>query len=96
MTTDRRHFTRLRISEQAIAFAEDGTRLGLVTEAGGGGMAITLDAEISPDAFAIGKLITIAIVEPHKDIRNCLRVEIRYVVRNVLGLAFVSSRAAHQ
>lgn len=96
MTSDRRQFTRLPIAEQAIAFDEDGRRLGLVTEVGGGGMAITLDADISAETFQVGTRMRIMVVEPQKEIRNSLKVELRYIVGNLLGMAFTDSRAAHQ
>ncbi len=96
MENDRRQFTRLRIPEQAVAFAEDGRRLGLVTEAGGGGMAITLDQDVASESFQTGMHMRVTVIEPHKDIRNTFRVELRYVCGKVLGLAFVACKAAHQ
>jgi PilZ domain len=96
MTSDRRKFARLRLSTEAIAFDENGKRLGFVTEAGGGGMAITLDPGISPHDFELGAHLRITIVEPQREIRNCLRAELRYIAENVLGLAFVASKAARR
>jgi hypothetical protein len=81
---------------EAIAFDETGERLGLVTEAGGGGMAITLDGDIPPGKFQAGAHLRVTVVEPHNDIRNSLRVEVRYITGAVLGLAFVRSQAAGQ
>ncbi|HET8667823.1 MAG TPA: PilZ domain-containing protein [Terriglobales bacterium] len=94
MDENRRQFERLQLPAEAIAVNEAGQRLGLVAQAGGGGMSISLDSDVSPEQFPAGTRLRITIVEPAQDIRHTLDVEVRYVARNVVGLEFVTGRPA--
>jgi hypothetical protein len=94
MDSNRRQYERLDISAEAIALDESGHRLGLVAQAGGGGMSITLDAGVSSHLFTCGKRLRITILEPARQIRHTLAVEVRYVTDNVVGTKFVNDCAA--
>ncbi len=78
------------MSGEAIALDEAGQRLGLVAQAGGGGMSVLLDSDVPLSEFTPGKRLKITVVEPTKDIRHTLPVEVRYVEDGVIGLAFAS------
>lgn len=90
MSSNRRQFERLSMSGEAIALNEAGQRLGLVAQAGGGGMSVLLDTGVPTDEFVPGVRLNITVVEPLKNIRHTLPVEVRYLADGVVGLAFAS------
>ena len=57
-------------------------------------MAITLDAGIDSKLFPTGKRMRITVMEPAKQIRHTVAVEVRYYLDNVLGVQFVHSSSA--
>lgn len=81
------------MSGEAIALNEAGQRLGLVAQAGGGGMSVLLDAGVPTGYFVPGARLRITVVEPLKDIRHTLPVEVRYFADGIVGLAFAAVQA---
>jgi hypothetical protein len=94
MSSNRRQFERLDLPAEAIAMDEAGQRLGLVSQAGGGGMSIALDESIPSDRFAAGTRLRITVFEPVKQIRHTLDVEVRYVTGNIVGFKFATGHSA--
>lgn len=93
MNSNRRQFERIWMSGEAIALNEAGQRLGLVAQAGGGGMSVLLDAGVPTTDFVPGARLKITVVEPLKDIRHTLPVEVRYLEDGIVGLAFASVKS---
>lgn len=89
MSSDRRQFERLTISEEAVATDESGRTLGFVSRAGGGGMTITLGREI-PSTFVPGSRLRVVVKEP-SGIRHTIPVEVKYCQDGDLGVEFVSA-----
>jgi hypothetical protein len=91
MSSNRRQFERLTISGEAIAIDENGRRLGHVSNAGGGGMTITLAPESSQAVFAPGSRLRVTVEEPSTGIRHTVSVEVKYVLNGDLGVEFVNA-----
>ncbi len=90
--SNRRRFERFAILEDAIALDDLGRRLGRVTVAGGGGMAIAL--EDSDVQYQPGQRLRITVIEPGPGERHTLNVEVRSHNENSLGVEFVSGQPA--
>ncbi len=87
MTEQRRQFERFAISEDAIAYDQNGRRLGRVTVAGGGGMAILL--ENAGAHYAEGDSLRVTVVEPN-DVRHTIDARVCYLHEQSLGLEFIT------
>jgi len=86
--SDRRQFERLALSDDAVVLDESGRRLGLVSEASGGGMLVRL--EVPPAEFEIGQRLRVTILEPALNIRHTIDVQVRYRQGDSLGVEFVT------
>jgi hypothetical protein len=84
---ERRQFERLTIAEDAIAYREDGGKLGRVTAVSGGGMTIRLADESV--IFTPGSRFVVRVVEPVGDIEHMVPVIVVYMQAGSLGLEFV-------
>ena len=89
MNLDRRHFERFSLAEEVVAFDEQGQRLGRVTIAGGGGMAIQLD---SARPYACGQQLRLRLVESATGIQHIFAVSVRYLHDDLLGMQFVNHK----
>lgn len=85
---NRRRFERLQLPADAVAMDDSGRRLGLVSQAGGGGMLIRL--EVAPEEFAIGSHLRVNVREPARNINHTMDVVVRYVHSGSLGVEFVT------
>jgi hypothetical protein len=85
--TNRRRFERRPVSDETIAYHENGGRLGLVTVAGGGGMAIRL--ENAGARFTPGERFPVSVVETAGNQKNRFQVRVVYLRDGSLGLEFV-------
>lgn len=94
MNSNRRQFERLHLTAEAIATDEAGQRLGLVSHAGGGGMAIALDAGIDAQRYPSGTRMRVTVFEPENQVRNTVTIEVRYTVNNVLGVQFADESSS--
>src|SRR6266542_2925782 len=93
---NRRQFERLTLSDDAIVVDESGRRLGLVSQASGGGMLIRL--EVPSAEFQIGQRLRVRILEPASNISHSIDIQVRYQNAESLGVEFVGrdSRAEAQ
>ena len=95
MSDDRRQFPRLEISEDAIAVDDrDGSELGRVSQAGGGGFLIFPATEESVRKLAVGNRLRVTVREPNSRATNTLDVEVRYRKGEALGVQFITSEKA--
>ena len=90
---ERRQFERLQLSEEAFAVDEkDGSQLGRVAEAGGGGFLIY---PATPDAIkklSVGNRLRITVKEPRSKAASTIDVEVRYRKGEALGVQFAKSQ----
>jgi hypothetical protein len=92
MGEERRAFQRFVISDRAIAVDEQGTKLGRVSMAGGGGMTIHADSAVIAEELAPGRKLEITVVEPDNKVSNTINVEIRYRKGTEVGAQFISGK----
>lgn len=92
MNSERRQFARFDVPEGALALDEAGRQLGRVTVAGGGGLAIALDAGVIPPAPGTNLLLTI--VEPALNARHAIDVVVRRQDEHSIGVEFVRGQGA--
>ena len=86
---DRRQFSRLEMSEAAVAVDETGFQFGRVLEVSGGGLQIDAASKEAIDRLPKGARLTITIVEPGSATANSINVEVRHVNGSLIGLMFV-------
>jgi len=92
MSKERRAFPRFAISDHAIAVDEKGTKLGRVSEAGGGGMMIHADSVAVTQELAPGRQLQITVVEPDNKVSNTVRVEVRHRKGTEVGVEFIGGK----
>jgi hypothetical protein len=86
---ERRQFERLQIPEDAIATDDrDGSELGRVSQAGGGGFLIFPATEQAVKKLAVGNRLRVTIREPKSKATNTVDVEVRYRKGEALGVEF--------
>ena len=91
MTTDRRQFERLQLSEDAFAVDEkDGSQLGRVSQAGGGGFLIYPATPEAIQKLAVGNRLRITVKEPRSQATSTVDVEVRYRKGEALGVQFAN------
>ncbi len=88
-TDDRRKFSRLEITEAAVAVDESGFKLGRVSEASGGGMKIEAASMEAMQRMKLGTRMVVTVVEPGNATTNSFNVEVRYSSAMVVGMEFV-------
>jgi hypothetical protein len=84
--SNRRRWERFQMPEDAVAFDAKGRRLGKVTMAGGGGMAIHLEDRTAQ--FQRGDRLQVTVVETDRDIQHTIQVSVRYQQEDLLGVEF--------
>lgn len=94
MSSERRQFERLELSSEAIACDATGQRLGMVAQAGGGGLSVRLDDPSKASQYHVGDLMKLTIVEPAPRITHTLEVEVRYFDAGIVGFAFAKAKSA--
>jgi hypothetical protein len=90
MGMEQRQFTRVKITEQAVAVNDRGLQLGKVKEVGAGGMML---AEVSQEALMlmpVGRKLRINIIEPDTRTTTPLNVEVLYIRDDNVGVKFTS------
>jgi hypothetical protein len=90
MGMEQRQFTRVKITEQAVAVDDRGLQLGKVKEVGAGGMML---AEVSQEALMlmpVGRKLRINIIEPDTRTTTPLNVEVLYIRDDNVGVKFTS------
>lgn len=86
---NRRRFIRLDMTESTIAVDDSGFQLGQVSQASGGGMLVIAASREALLRMPIGSRLLITIVEPETGTSNGMKVEVRYVQENSVGMEFV-------
>lgn len=95
MSSERRQFPRFAIPENAIAYDDDGRKLGRVSQAGGGGLLIEIAGEgISPAEFPRGRRLRVTVLEPATHARHTIDVVVRYAGASGVGAEFVTGKQA--
>jgi hypothetical protein len=95
MSNERRQFERLDIPEDAIATdTRDGTELGRVSQAGGGGFLIYPATPAAVKKLEVGRRLRVTISEPKSRATNTLDIEVRYRKGEALGVQFVDAEKA--
>src|SRR5437667_11082062 len=90
---DRRQFPRLGLSEDAFAVDEkDGSQLGRVAEAGGGGFLIYPATPEAIKKLSVGNRLRITVKEPGSQAASTIDVEVRYRKGEALGVQFAKSQ----
>jgi len=84
---ERRQFPRLPLPEDAYAVDAEGTNLGRVTHAAGGGMLIHTDAAHA-ERWKVGEQLRLTVVEPNNKVSNTIDVVVRYRHGNDVGVQF--------
>ena len=90
-SSDRRQFTRLPLSEDAVAIDQQGNQLGRVAQAGGGGFLIFPATPGAKDQLKPGRTLTITVFEPHNNVRSLVDVEVRYIDKDAVGVQFIGN-----
>jgi hypothetical protein len=89
---ERRQFERLEIPEDAIATDDgDGSELGRVSQAGGGGFLIYPATPAAVKKLEVGRRLRVTIREPKSKASNTLDIEVRYRKGQALGVQFVNT-----
>jgi hypothetical protein len=86
---DRREFERLGLPGTAFMFDESGNELGRVTEIGGGGLQLSPASPWARATLIKGQQLIVTIVEPASGNETEIKVEVRYVRSNQIGLCFL-------
>lgn len=93
MSSNRRQFERLKLSEDAVALDQAGKKLGKVSSAGGGGFLIYPASPEATGHLAPGKRLTITVHEPKQNVNSTVDVEVRYREGQAVGVEFVGGEA---
>jgi len=86
---DRRRFSRLELSEAAIAVDATGFQLGRVSQASGGGMQVDAASKEALARMKSGTRMAVTVVEPGSATTNTFDVEIRYITGSAVGMQFI-------
>ncbi|HVP44070.1 MAG TPA: PilZ domain-containing protein [Terriglobales bacterium] len=89
MSSERRQFPRLNLSDDAYAIDESGQTLGRVRVVGGGGMELSAASSVVAEQLTVGRRLRIQIIEPASQANHTLDVEVRSRRLRSIGLEFV-------
>lgn len=90
MSSERRQFPRLELSEHAYAVDAGGRELGKVSQASGGGMLIRAKDAAAVAGLQPGDHFQVRIMEPDSQTANTIDVVVRFVRPGELGVEFVT------
>jgi hypothetical protein len=86
---DRRRFERIDIPATAFALDVNGNELGRVVETSGGGLRLNPASPFARISLAKFQQLVITVVEPVNGKKTKMKVEVRYVRSNSIGLRFL-------
>jgi len=86
---ERREFERIEIPATAFALDANGHELGRVIETSGGGLRLNPASAFARISLAQFQQLVITVVEPANGKKTKLKVEVRYVRSNSIGLRFL-------
>ena len=89
MSSERRQFPRLDLSDDAYAVDESGRTLGRIRIVGGGGVELSAASSVVAEQLAVGQRLRIQVIEPANQASHTLDVEVRSRRQRVIGLEFV-------
>jgi len=86
---ERRKFSRLEVPAAAFALDILGNNLGRVVDTSGGGLLLEPASPWARVALVKGQQLTVTVVEPASANRTDLKVEVRYIKAQSIGLRFL-------
>jgi hypothetical protein len=89
LRSDRRQFERVGLSATAFALDANGNELGRVAEISGGGLLLNPASPWARVSLAMGQQLVVTVVEPASGNRTNMKVEVRRVRSNSIGLRFL-------
>jgi hypothetical protein len=90
MSTNRRQWPRLVLTEEAYAVDSHGRKLGRVALAGGGGMLITAKTSEEASTMRPGERLLVTIMEPRLQTQHHIDVIVRYQNGAQVGVEFIT------
>ena len=88
-STEQRRYPRYEVTDELMAFDYRGQELGRIETIGGGGMQIRLSTQLAGCTLAAGSQLVVDVFEAG-EIRDTIRVAVRFRDAHVLGLEFVN------
>lgn len=86
---DRRQYSRLELSEAAVAVDDTGFQLGRILQVSGGGMQVLAASQEALAKMKHGSRMLVTVVEPGSATTNSFNVEIRHVEGDTIGMQFL-------
>lgn len=93
---ERRNFERVSLPAIAFALDLDGNEMGHVAEVSGGGLLLDPASAWARVALVKGQQLVVTIVEPASGNQTVMKVEVRHVNSNTIGLRFLATVEADE
>ena len=87
--TEQRRYPRYEVIDELMAFDYRGQELGRIEKIGGGGMQVRLSTQLAGCTLVAGSHLLCSVFESG-EIRDTIRVAVRFRDAQVLGLEFVN------